>query len=541
MKTLANNFRIRGFLSLAFLICCKAHGANVLVNPGFEASPVGQPISGWQTYGPNNYTESDLHARTGNNYYKVYGQFSANDNFTGLYQETSSTPGTTYTADGWAFSLSADGGGIHGQDQFWLEVTFRDAGLNTLALYRSDLVTSNYIASHGGLDHWFNLPVTNAWSFTNVSGNPVALALTNSVTNLVAPSGAAFARYQTVFHQGPDNANGSAYLDDCSLNQTSVSNVPGSAWNIVWSDEFEGASIATTNWTFETGNNGGWGNNELEYYTSRSQNAYVANGLLHLVALRESFSGFNYTSARIKSQNHFSKQYGRLEFCAKLPFGVGFWPAIWMLGNNFPSVGWPACGEIDIVENKGSVPGQVQGTLHYSDASNNHLQSTAFYNFPANNGATNFHTYRLDWSTNSIQWLVDGQIYENQTSWSSSTGPYPAPYNQPYYFILNLAVGGNYLGNPTTNTINANSVFPGDMQLDYIRVYDLTAPLQISVTGSNGAFALSWPSNIVCHLQAQTNAAGLTTNWFDVPGAVTPYSIPIPPGNPAAFYRLRSP
>jgi beta-glucanase (GH16 family) len=233
--------------------------------------------------------------------------------------------------------------------------------------------------------------------------------------------------------------------------------------------------------------------------------------------------------------------YGRIEFRAKVPYGAGFWPAVWMLGNNFPTVGWPASGEIDILETKGSNPGQVQGTIHYSNVSNQHVQSTGFYNFPAANGATNFHNYVLSWMTNSIQWYVDGQLYETQTSWSSSTGPYPAPFNQPFYFIMNLAVGGNYLGNPSTNSINTNAIWPGDMQVDYIRVYDLTPPLQLATSSTNGNVLLSWPSAIVCHLQMQTNAAGIGTNWVDVPNATTPYLIPASSGAPAVFYRLRSP
>jgi beta-glucanase (GH16 family) len=367
---------------------------------------------------------------------------------------------------------------------------------------------------------------------------PIAIAVTNTVSTFTAPAGTAFVRYQIVFHQGPDNANGSMYFDDLSLNQISG---PNTAWNIVWSDEFDGTTIASTNWSFETGNNNGWGNSELEYYTSRSTNAYVTNGLLHIVARQESFSGFNYTSARMKSQNHFSKQYGKIEFRAKMPSGVGFWPALWMLGNNFPSVNWPACGEIDIMENKGSVPGQVQGTIHYSNSSNQHVQSTGIYNFPANNGATNFHTYVLYWASNSIQWSVDGQLYETQTSWTSSTGPYPAPFNQPFFLIMNLAVGGNYVGNPSTNSINANGVWPGDMQVDYVRVYDLTPTLQLSISMTNGSVLLTWPATIVSHLQAQTNASGLGTNWFDVPGASTPYVVPAVSRQPAVFYRLRWP
>jgi beta-glucanase (GH16 family) len=523
-------------LAAWFLGFSLTHAANLLVNSGFEINP----LSGWQSYGANNYSESDGQALSGTYYYKVYGQFTGSDNYTGLYQDNPATPGNTYSADGWAFSLSADGGGIHGQDQIWLEVTFRDAALNSVALYRSPIISGSNIDSFGGLNQWFNLPITNAWSFTNSGGVPIAIAITNTVSTLTAPPGTAVVRYQTVFHQGSDNANGSVYLDDLSLNQNSGTTTSNTAWNIVWSDEFDGTTIASGNWSFETGN-GGWGNNELEYYTSRSQNAYVTNGLLHIVARQESFGGSSYTSARMKSQNHFSKMYGRIEFRAKLPYGVGFWPALWMLGNNFPTVGWPASGEIDIMENKGSVPGQVQGTIHYSNLSNQHLQSTGFYNFPAGNGATNFHKYLLSWTTNSIQWYVDGQLYETQTSWSSSTGPYPAPFNQPFYFIMNLAVGGNYLGNPGTNSINTNAIWPGDMQVDYVRVYDLTPPLQLAISMSNGNVSLSWPSTIVCHLQAQTNAAGIGTNWVEVPNASTPYLVPSTSGAPAVFYRLRSP
>jgi beta-glucanase (GH16 family) len=517
-------------------------GGYVLANPDFENNPAGtdvHPIADWQWYGQtwNTFTESDGHAYSGTNYFKVFGGFTGADNYSGIYQDVSATPGTTYTADGWMFSLSADGGGLHGQAQVWLEVTFRDASLNPLALYRSVVIGSNNIASFG-LDTWFDLRITNQWSFTNSGSVPVAGVITNTTTSLTAPAGTAFVRYQVVFHQGPDNANGSAFIDNCMLNLTAP---PATAWNLVWSDEFNGSSINTANWSFESGNNGGWGNSELEYYTSRPQNASLSGGYLRITAQKESFSGFNYTSARIKSQNLFTKKYGRLEFRAKLPAGVGLWPAIWLLGANFPSVGWPACGEIDLMENKGSTPGQVQGTIHYSDSANQHLQSTGVYNFPAGNGATNWHSYLLDWGTNSIRWYVDGQLYETQTGWSSSTGPYPAPFNQPFYIIMNLAIGGNYLGNPSVSNINANTTFPGEMLLDYVRVYDLTAPMQISIRQTNGVPVLSWPSNIVCHLQAQTNQAGLGTDWYDVPGASNPFAAPVNASGAGVFYRLKSP
>jgi len=238
-------------------------------------------------------------------------------------------------------------------------------------------------------------------------------------------------------------------------------------WQLVWSDEFNGTSIDTNHWKFETGNRNGWGNHELEYYTDRPDNACVSNGVLHIVARQESINGFAYTSARIKGYGLFSKKYGRFEFRAKVPEGKGYWPALWLMPENSPYGRWPACGEIDVMENRGNYPAVVQGTIHYADTNGGHLQSTEVFTFPQNEGATNFHTYLLEWTTNSISWSVDGRLYETQTNWSTANASYPAPFDQPFYIIMNLAVGGIYSGNPDTNT-----VFPGEMQVDYIRVYD---------------------------------------------------------------------
>jgi beta-glucanase (GH16 family) len=238
-------------------------------------------------------------------------------------------------------------------------------------------------------------------------------------------------------------------------------------WKLVWSDEFNGDSIDTNHWKFETGNHHGWGNQELEYYTGRPDNAYVSNGVLHIVARKKSIDGFEYTSARMKSEGLFVKKYGRFEFRAKFPAGQGYWPALWLMPEHSAYGGWPRCGEIDVVENKGNYPAVVQGTIHYAGTNGGHLQSTELYTFPVGTGATNFHTYLLEWTTNSIKWSVDNQPYETQTNWSTANAPYPAPFNQPFYIIMNLAVGGGYGGNPDTNT-----VFPGEMQVDYIRVYD---------------------------------------------------------------------
>jgi beta-glucanase (GH16 family) len=307
-------------------------------------------------------------------------------------------------------------------------------------------------------------------------------------------------------------------------------------WNIIWSDEFNGNSVDSTHWTFETGNgSGGWGNNELEYYTSRPQNVFVSGGTLHIVARKESLNGFSYTSARMKSAGLFSRKYGRFEFRAKLPQGQGYWPACWLMPQDSVYGGWAASGEIDVMENRGSNPSTVLGTLHYGGPWPNNVHSGADYVLPNGGSVTNFHTYMLEWSTYTMKWFVDGLLYQTQNNWYSSNGTYPAPFDQPFYLIMNLAVGGNFDGNPGTNT-----VFPGEMQVDYVRVYDQTAPLKISISKTNGTVLLSWPTNILCHLQFQTNSIGSSANWNDLPAVGNPYTLP-PAVTTTAFYRLQSP
>jgi beta-glucanase (GH16 family) len=500
-----------------------AAATNVLLNPEFESDPTGQTttILGWNSYGGNAYGETGSQAHSGTNYFKVYQAFNGQVNYTGVYQDNISGPGTVYAADGWTYTLSTDT--LAGQNVAWIEVTFRDAGANILALYRSELITTNTIAK--GVfpkNTWIELPVTNQY-------NPSTLTVTNYTTALVAPAGTYFIRYQIVFQGDANNSAGSMYFDDNTLTQTSGAQQGN--WNIVWSDEFNGTSIAATNWTFDIGNGSdGWGNNELEYYTSLPQNAYVSNGLLNIVALNQSYDGYNYTSARMLSEGLFSCQYGRLEWRAKLPAGTGTWPALWLLGNNINSIGWPDCGEIDVVENNGSNPATVQGSLHSGS------DETGYYNFLNGDSVTNFHIYTLDWSTNAILYYVDGHLYETQTGWSDSYAAYPFPFNQPFFIIMNLAIGGNYLSNPSAATINAGTTFPAAMQVDYVRLYNMTAPLQITVNAASDT--LTWPTNIVCHLEATTNL--MAGPWTNVTGALQPLSLPLSAYG-AVYYRLASP
>jgi beta-glucanase (GH16 family) len=522
-----------------FLTTRITFAANLLGNPGFEI----EALSSWTSFGANTYSESNSDvAHSGNNYFKIYQAFNGQVNYNGIYQDVPCTPGSTYMADGWAYTLSSDA--LAGQNLAWLEVSFRDADGNILALYRSAAISTNRIAS-GEFpgSTWINLPITNQF-------DPENFQSIGAVTNLVAPEGTTVIRYQILFQGDALYSNGSMYFDDLSLNDNGQSPVSKNSWNIVWNDEFNSNSLDTSHWAYDIGTGPpypGWGNNELEYYTSRSQNVYVADGFLHIHAQQESYGGQSYTSGKIKTSGLFSKKHGRFEFRAKLPTGTGFWPAIWMLPQNSPYGGWPNSGEIDIMENKGHIPNQEGGTLHFGGANGNDVFFGKSYNFPIGDSVTNFHTYVLDWTTNSISWSVDGHVYQTQVNWwsnigrSSDTYPFPAPFDQPFYIILNLAIGGNYIGNPTPDAINPN--LPGEMLVDYVRVYDQTEPLELSISNRlDGKIVLNWPADIVCHLQRLNDPAGLSgnANWSDVIGATNSFVI-APGSETSVFYRLQSP
>jgi beta-glucanase (GH16 family) len=497
--------------------------ASLLSNPGFEFTAPGQ-TNGWFPYGPNGYNETDATiAHSGTNYFKVFQAFNGQVNFSGLYQDYISGPGTTYSADGWVYTASTDA--IAGQNAAWIEITFRDADANILAMYRSALITTNLLA--GGAfpkDQWVDLQVTNQY-------DPGSFQLTNTVSHPVAPPGTLFVRYQLVFQGDANYAGGSVYFDD--LNLSIASGAPYGDMNIVWNDEFEGTNINARIWTNDLGG-GGWGNSELEYYTSRTNNEFVANGLLHIVARKESFGGANYTSARMKSEGLFSFTYGRLEWRVQSPAGVGFWPALWLLGTNISSIGWPNCGEIDVFENTGTNSLMVQSSVHSGS------DGTAIYNFTDGGAVTNFHTYTLDWTTNALLFYVDGHLFETQTGWGSSYAAYPFPFNKPFFLLMNFAIGGQYVGYPTPAEINAHSVFPSEVLVDYVRIYNTTAPFQLAIQQTGSNVLLSWPSNIVAHLQAQTNPlSGVGNNWYQV-GAASNQMF-INPTAGSAFFRLTTP
>lgn len=226
---------------------------------------------------------------------------------------------------------------------------------------------------------------------------------------------------------------------------------------LIWNEEFDGNSIDTNKWSFEYGG-GGWGNNELQYYTDRKVNAYLADSCLHIRAQKEEMEGKHYTSARMKTQGKYQFTYGHVEARMKIPRSMGIWPAFWMLGSNIDGVGWPKCGELDIMEaiNTESI---VHGTCHWEF--NGHASyGTASGVFDI----TQFHVYTLDWDNEIIRVSVDGNKYFEMII-KDSTGGTNA-FHHPMFFLLNVAVGGNWPG-----FVVDDGALPQELVVDYIRVY----------------------------------------------------------------------
>lgn len=251
-------------------------------------------------------------------------------------------------------------------------------------------------------------------------------------------------------------------------------------WSLVWNDEFDDNVIDPAKWTYDLGDgttvgNPGWGNNELEYYTNDGKNVKEEDGKLIITARKEAVGGKPYTSTRIKTNGLYSKMYGKFEIRAKAPTGKGLWPAIWMLPEDYTYGNWAASGELDIMEGWGSRPNVVAGTIHYGSQWPDNVYSGKEYVLPGNSTIEDYHTYSIEWEPGEIRWYVDGVLYSTKNDWySKSSGQpamnaYPAPFNQRFHLLMNLAVGGNFDGNPTEDT-----VFPSSMEIDYVRIYELT-------------------------------------------------------------------
>ncbi|TWU45584.1 Glucan endo-1,3-beta-glucosidase A1 precursor [Novipirellula aureliae] len=238
---------------------------------------------------------------------------------------------------------------------------------------------------------------------------------------------------------------------------------------LVWSDEFEGEELDRSKWSIEVNAFGG-GNQELQIYTDRQENVRVEDGNLVIEARNDkaAVSGTEreYSSGRVRTKKRGDWKYGRIDVRAKVPAGKGIWSAIWMLPTDEKYGGWAASGEIDIMEMRGQDPNIVLGTLHYGDNWPRNTHSGDQYKLEAGSFADDFHVFSIVWKPGQIDWLIDGKRYQTQTKWSTAGADFPAPFDQEFHLLLNVAVGGNFLGSP-----DATTEFPRQMQVDYVRVY----------------------------------------------------------------------
>lgn len=270
-------------------------------------------------------------------------------------------------------------------------------------------------------------------------------------------------------------------------------------WKLVWNDEFEGDQVDPGKWDFDIGNGffdyrnhvwvEGWGNEELQYYTQEPTNVSVKNSLLTIRAVKEALHGCGYTSARMKTRKRdgtplFTKLYGRFEIRAKVPWGKGLWPALWMLPQGDTYGGWAASGEIDLMEIVGQKPHEVLNSIHFgSTGSEARALITHVHKLPAGSLVSDWHVYSVEWEPGEIRFYVDGVHTATRNHWWSCSklvradgvparraadiNPWPAPFDQPFYLVMNVAVGGNFPGLP-----NPQTRFPAELVVDYVRVYD---------------------------------------------------------------------
>ena len=269
-------------------------------------------------------------------------------------------------------------------------------------------------------------------------------------------------------------------------------------WKLVWNDEFDGDRIDPLKWAFDIGNGffdythqvwiPGWGNEELQYYTHEPENVFVKDSLLTIRALKESLHGCGYTSARLKTRTRdgtplFTKLYGKFEFRAKVPWGKGLWPALWLLPQDDRYGGWAASGEIDVMEIVGEKPHEVLNSIHFGSVYPKRSLITHVHPLPGGSTVADWHVYTVEWEPGEIRFYVDGVHTSTRDHWwscsktakgqgiearrASDLNPWPAPFDQPFYLVMNVAVGGNFPGAP-----NAATRFPAELVVDYVRVYD---------------------------------------------------------------------
>lgn len=269
---------------------------------------------------------------------------------------------------------------------------------------------------------------------------------------------------------------------------------------LLWEDNFEGSEVNSLKWDLQLDNSGG-GNDELQYYTPRDTNVYIDNGRLIIRALEEDFQGWSYTSGKLITKGLADWRYGRMEASIKMPAGQGMWPAFWMLPTENKYGGWPNSGEIDIVELIGQDTSTIYGTIHYGPPWN---FTNGMYALPEGTFSDTTHVYAIEWTESSIDWYVDDVLYSSKTADSLRRPEQWKVFQERFYLILNLAVGGNWPGDPDETT-----VFPQTMEVDYVRVYGDPSIQEIIAVDS-----------------AYANAAGVSYSFTDIPGASFNWTVP---------------
>ncbi len=314
-------------------------------------------------------------------------------------------------------------------------------------------------------------------------------------------------------------------------------------WLPVWSDEFDGTEVDTTKWSFQIGDGCpelcGWGNAELEYY--RAENASVAGGFLTITAKEESFGGADYTSARMRTKGKGDWTYGRFEMRAKMPLGRGFWPAFWLLSSDEVYGGWAASGEIDVMEYVGHRPDSVFGTIHYGAPSPGNVFTTNGFVLESGTFADSFHVFAVEWNPGVIRWFVDDSLYATVTDWYSTGAPFPAPFDQQFHLLLNLAVGGTLPGSPDETT-----VFPADYVIDYVKVFQAdNLPPTVSIASPANDSTLPSGSDVTIEANAaDADGTVMEVRFFQGDALIgedseAPFEITIP-GVSDGCYALRA-
>ncbi|MGC8545560.1 MAG: family 16 glycosylhydrolase [Athalassotoga sp.] len=423
-----------------------------------------------------------------------------NSDFTQSLYIPASIPsdGNIFTNNNWSFLVNATGGGTATSGNGYFEAVFYDAGSNSWA---EQLLQSPITLDHGSIYKVSFMAKSSisrnvevkiggtagvGWPAYN-PGNGMAGGMTFQLGNEWKTYEFTFTMYKPTdeharFEFELGLATGTVWIKNVSLEKagemesksetqiatSTLTDVKG--WNLIFDQDFSVATSIDKNvWNFDLGNGqNGWGNNELEYYTDR--NAYIQNGNLIIEAKKETKSDkngtYDYTSSRMLTMGKFSFEYGKVVIEAKLPQGQGIWPAFWMLGDNINQVGWPACGEIDIMEMLGNNSAKVYGTAHGPISGGVGIGQS--YTLPSGTFSDSYHTFTFIWNKDAMGWYVDGHLYFFLTKSyvEANYGPQDWVYDHPFFLIINLAVGGNWPGNP-----NSSTVFPQKMYIKYIKVY----------------------------------------------------------------------